>query len=135
MGTNIKTAIDPRVPLGKTGYGFGMVVCVLIAQALIPWVNLAAQRTREGPSTTFALALALCDFIFLAVITAKRLTDVGWPRSMSAVVVGPLLAYAIMALGRFDTLLLKIALALVGLAFLAACVLLFILAFRPARSG
>jgi uncharacterized membrane protein YhaH (DUF805 family) len=131
---NITGWFDPKLPINRNTYGFAQFVVLVIASALLGQIDSVMLHNRSTASTIFVLFGAILILSLMSILTAKRLLDVGWSRYWTFAMLGPVLMYALLAVGRSNVPLLRLVFIPVVLLFILGGVLIAALFVKSSRS-
>ena len=126
--------IDPRLPIGRSIYFIEQFFAIILAQALLKQIDSIGLRGFSAPRIALTLIGACALFAAMGIVMAKRLLDVGWSRYWTFLIFGPVLLYSLLAVGRSNAGLLRVALIPIVLLFVPCCALIAALFVRPGRN-
>jgi len=126
--------VDPRCPISKKQYGVQQFVAILLACALLGPLDSIGQRGWQISAIILVFLSTSVVLGAMVILALKRLLDVGWSRYWSLLIIGPVLMYSLLAIGRSDTVLLRSAIIPVGILFAAGCGLIVVLFLKTSRA-
>lgn len=104
MASKVTHLFDPRVPVGRVGF--------LVIQVLGSGIE-GVLRNRMFPTgantKVLFVACVLALAVILAIMTTKRLMDVGWSHRWAFVILGPVLFDILFGIGSSNSTFLKMA--------------------------
>jgi len=130
MLTLFKRWLDVTSPAGPVGFTISQVGGFMLEGVLRHRVWTAEGATKLLWGTCLVVMFAL-----LAIATVKRLLDVGWPRSWSVLVLGPILLDVLSGIGKAESAFLKLAAITSGVICLGYLALVVVLVFRKQRAA
>jgi uncharacterized membrane protein YhaH (DUF805 family) len=98
----LKRWLNPTRPTDRARFTLIQVAGLIIEGFLRRWIWI-----EEGATRLLLVACVLLLLALLAIATAKRLLDVGWPRAWSFLILGPGLFEILTGLGRANSPFLK----------------------------
>jgi uncharacterized membrane protein YhaH (DUF805 family) len=125
--------LDPKSPISRNEYGIRQFIALVLAGALLGPIDSVMLQSRSTVSIVLVLVGATAVLSLISLLTAKRLLDVGWSRYWTLMMLGPVLMYALLAVGRLSPGLLHAAFIPVGLLFALGGALIAALFVKPGR--
>lgn len=104
MNRQISQLFNSDVPIGRNPFALGLIVAAILDRVV-------CRSLRDGGAemhVIFAICVLVLYFL-LAVLTAKRLSDIGWSRKWSLLAVGPALFDILVGIGNADSPYVKVA--------------------------
>jgi hypothetical protein len=125
----IKRWLDPARPTDRTVFMSVQVAGMILEGFLRRWIWIAEGATRLLLVSCVLLLLAL-----MAISTAKRLLDVGWPRGWSFLILGPALFEILTGTGTSDSAFLQDSAAVAAVIFVGYLALIIVLVLKKPRA-
>ena len=105
MNRQISQLFNSDVPIGRNPFALGLIVAAILDRVV-------CRSLRDGGAemhVIFAIWRSVVLYFLLAVLTAKRLSDIGWSRKWSLLAVGPALFDILVGIGNADSPYVKVA--------------------------
>jgi uncharacterized membrane protein YhaH (DUF805 family) len=134
-GVRITQWLDPRVPISRTKYLVAQLITVMLGGALLDRVDSVLLQGWSAVLIALVLTGAAAVLALMSLLTVKRLLDIGWSRRWALLMLGPVLMYSLLAIGRSNQALIRAVFFPVVLLFVFGAALMAALFVRPGTQG